>query len=184
MTPAEESAARRSVAWAESWLNYGDFDTETLYDTIERSIPPAPAWDTSQLGDIFNRGTMHEIAPSFSLTDPGTTAPYTQPTTQDKWKIAGIHDRYDQMYNSVDWQILTINKGGAGSDAWGSYGASLPRLNQTVTVGPTFFGLTLINQVKHLVMLMATAMHGISSGFRQKYVDAIDAIRIHRGIGP
>ena len=98
--------------------------------------------------------------------------------------MAGIHDRYNQMFKSVNWKVLTVSKGGPGSDAWGSHGASLPRLNQTATVGPSFFGLSAVDQVKHLVKLMATAMSGISVAFRQKFVDAIDAIRTHRSLGP
>jgi hypothetical protein len=52
----------------------------------------------------------------------------------------------------------------------------LPRchgLGQTATVGPAFFGMSPVNQVKHLGPSMATANHGISAGFRTKYVNAI-----------
>ena len=184
MTAPETVAARRAVAWVESWLNYGQFDTSILYDTASRSVPPAPAWNTSRTGDAFNIETMHLLAPIFGLTDPGPAAPFTQPTADDKPKLAGIHDRFDQMYKSVNWQVVTINKGAPGSDAWQSHGATLPRLGQIVTVGPLFFKRTPVAQVKHLVLLMATAMSGISPAFRQKYVDAIDAIRLHRTLGP
>ena len=184
MTGAEAVATRRAVAWLETWLNYGDFDTEILYNTVNRSVPPAPAWDTSQRGDRFNRETMQRIAPIFGLTNPGAAAPFTQPIDADKTKIAAIHDRYDQMYNAVDWQVLTVTKGAPGSDAWGSHGASLPRLDQTATVGPAFFGMSPVDQVKHLILLMARAMHGISSAFESKYVNAMDAIHTHRTLGP
>lgn len=184
MNPGEIAATRRAVAWVESWLNYGDFDTGILYETVNRSVPPALAWDTSKLGDTFNIETMHRIAPIFGLTDPGAAMPFTLPSAEDKSKIAGIHDRYDQMYKAVNWQVLTINKGPPGSDGWGGRGASLPRLTQTATVGPSFFGLPAIDQVKHFIKLMATAISGISAGFRQKFVDAIDAIRNHRTLGP
>ncbi len=184
MTAPEENSARRAVAWVESWLNYGDFDTEILYDTMNRSVPPAPAWDTSQPGDVFNIGTMHLIAPVFGLTDPGSAAPFVQPTKTDKVKVAAIHDRYDQMYSAVNWQVLNVSKGALGSGVWQSRGASLPRLGQNVVLAPAFFGMSAVDQVKDLVLLMATAMSGISSGFRQKYVDSMDLIRIHRGLGP
>jgi outer membrane protein OmpA-like peptidoglycan-associated protein len=184
MNAVEANAAKRAVAWVESWLNYGDFDLDILYGTVNRSIPPAAAWDTSEQGDEFNRETMHLIAPIFGLTDPGAAAPFTQPKEEDKEKIAGIHDRYDQMYKSVDFQVLTVNKGAPGSDQWGTHGASLPRLKQTATVSPSFFALGAVDQVKHLIKLMATAMSGISAAFRQKFVDAMEKIRVHRTLGP
>ena len=155
-----------------------------LYDTVNRSIPPAAAWDTSQFGDAVNRETMHLLAPIFGLTDPGAAAPFTQPTATDKTRIAAIHDRHDQMCSAVNWQTLTVTKGAAGSDAWSGHGAALPRLGQAVTVGPGFFAMTDVQRSRHLVLLMATAMHGISAGFRSKYVDAMDAIRTQRALGP
>lgn len=184
MTGPEQDAARRAIAWLESWLNYCDFDTAMLYGTVNRSVPPALAWDTSKPGDPFYIETMHRIAPIFGLTDPGTVPPFVQPTVVEKSKIAAIHDRYDQMYSTVNWQVLTVTKGAPGSDAWGSRGPSLPRLDQTATVGPTFFGLSLVDRIKHLLLLMATAMSGISAAFRPKYVDAADQIRQHRTLGP
>jgi hypothetical protein len=184
MTAPEENSARRAVAWVESWLNYGDFDTEILYDTMNRSVPPALAWDTSQSGDAFNRETMHLIAPVFGLTDPGGAAPFVRPTKTDKVRVAAIHDRYDQMYSAINWHVLNVSKGAIGSGAWQSRGASLPRLGQNVVLAPAFFGMSAADQVKDLVLLMATAMSGISSGFRQKYVDAMDMIRVHRRLGP
>ncbi len=183
MTAPEENSARRAVAWAESWLNYGDFDTQILYDTMNRSVPPALAWDT-QRGDAFNRETMHLIAPVFGLTDPGSTAPFVQPTRTDKVNVAAIHDRYAQMYGAINMQLLNVSKGAIGSGTWQSRGASLPRLGQNVIMAPSFFGMSAVDQVKDLVLLMATAMSGISSGFRQKYVDAMYLIRVHRGLGP
>ena len=184
MARPEPDIARRAVAWLESWLNYCDFDTDLLHGTVNRSVPPAPAWDTSRPGDQFSIETMHLIAPLFGLTDPGTAAPFVQPAVEERSKIAAIHDRYDQMYSAVVWQVLTVTKGPAGSDAWGSRGASLPRLDQTVTVGPAFFGLSPKDGVKHLLLLMATAMSGISAALRPKYVDAADKIRQHRALGP
>jgi hypothetical protein len=183
MSATEQTQANEAIAWLESWLNYGSFDTAILYDTVNRSVPPATTWDTES-GDAFNRQTMHLLAPIFGLTDPGTTAPFTLPADRDKTRIAAIHDRYSQMYSAVNWNVLTVNKGVAGSDSWGSHGASLPRLDQTVTLGPAFFTMSAVDRIKHLVFLMASGMHGISSGFRRKYADAMDAIRTHRTLGP
>jgi hypothetical protein len=184
MAGAEPDIAARAVAWLESWLNYCQFDTELLYGTVGRSVPPAAAWDTSQSGDRFNIETMHRIAPLFGLTDPGAAAPFVQPAAEERSKVAAIHDRYDQMYKAVLWQVLTVTKGPAGSDAWASHGASLPRLGQTVTVGPAFFGLSAVDGVKHLLLLMATAMSGISAALRPAYAEAADRIRLHRTLGP
>jgi hypothetical protein len=151
---------------------------------MHRSVPPAAAWDTSKSGDLFNIETMHLIAPIFGLTDPGTAPPFVQPAVVEKSEIAAIHDRYNQMYSTVNWQVLTVTKGAAGSDAWVGQGPTLPRLAQTATVGPAFFGMSAPDGVKHLLLLMATAMSGISPAFRSKYVDAADQIRRHRTLGP
>ena len=184
MTATEENHTREAVAWLESWLNYGSFDTAILYDTVNRSVPPAASW-ASNSTDVFNIETMHLLAPVFGLTDPGASAPFSPlPTDRDKTKIAAIHDRYSQMYSAINWQTLTVTKGAVGSDAWGSHGASLPRLDQSVTVGPAFFGMNAVDRIKHLVFLMASAMHGISPGFRRKYANAMDLIRMHRSLGP
>jgi hypothetical protein len=181
MSAAEEEAAHRSIAWLESWLNYGDFDTELLYSSINRALPPAVAW---QKGDESDRSVMHSLAPLFGLTDPGTKAPFALPTLDDKVKVAGIHDRFDQMYKAVNWQVLTIMRSGPGSDAWGGTGPQLPRLAQVVTLGPDFFKKNPTDQIKQLVLLMAKAMYGITPAFEGKYPDALDVLRKHRSLGP
>ncbi len=181
---SDTEQSQRAIAWLESWLNYGDFDTEILYTTIANSLA-AGAWVAA---DEFNIETMHRLATAFApdLRDPGPdgSARTTPPIEADKLGVAAIHDRFDQMYDTVNHHALTITRAPAGgSESWGSQ-VALPRLTRVVTVAPTFFGLSQVDQVKHLVGLMVRARTDISSSFESKYVDAIDRIRIHRTLGP
>jgi hypothetical protein len=183
---SDTEQSQRAVAWLESWLNYGDFDTEILYSTIHNSLV-AGAWITTGSNE-FNIQTMNRLATAFApdLTDPGADgSPRTTPPTEaDKLRVAAIHDRFDQMYDVVNYRVLTVTRTAAGgAESWGSQTA-LPRLNQSVTVAPTFFALTPVEQVRHLVRLMARARTDITSTFEEKYVDALDLIRRHRRLGP
>jgi hypothetical protein len=185
-TGSDTEMSQRAIAWLESWLNYGDFDTEILYSTIAASIA-AGSWVTSGTNE-FNIQTMHRLATVFipDLTDPGPdgTARTGVPTNQDKLNIAAIHDRFDQMYSVVNQHPLTITRVAAGgTEGWGSL-VSIPHLTRTVNVLPSFFALSRADQVKHLVQLMVHARSDISSAFEAKYVSAIDLIHTHRRLGP
>lgn len=183
---SDTEQAQRAIAWLESWLNYGDFDTEILYSTIANSLT-AGAWVTTGANE-FNIETMHRLATAFApdFIDPGPdgSARTTPPVEADKLGVAAIHDRFDQMYDTVNQHALTITRAAVGgSESWGSQ-VALPRLTRAVTVAPSFFGLSQVDQVKHLVALMVRARSDISLSFESKYVDAIDRIRIHRRLGP
>ncbi|HUG24228.1 DUF4157 domain-containing protein [Piscinibacter sp.] len=183
---SDTEQTERAVAWLESWLNYGDFDTGTLYATIQRSLPGG-AWVTTGSNE-FNVQTMHRLATAFTpdLTDPGPDGSprTTPPTNQDKLRVAAIHDRYSQMYGAINQRPLAITRGPPGSgESWGS-SITGPRLTQTVTVSNTFFTLTRVNQVKRLVRLMARAHLDITPAFEDKYVEALDLIHTHRSLGP
>jgi hypothetical protein len=54
---SDTEMSQRAIAWLESWLNYGDFDTEILYSTIVASIA-AGSWVTTGTNE-FNIQTMH-----------------------------------------------------------------------------------------------------------------------------
>ena len=180
---SDTEQTQRAVAWLESWLNYGDFDTETLYTTITASLA-AGAWVTTGSNE-FNIQTMHRLATVFTpdLTDPGADgSPRTTPPVEsDKIRIAAIHDRFDQMYDSVNHKALTVTRG--ATESWGSQ-VAIPHLTQAVSVKASFFGLSQVEQVKHLVRLMARARSDISAGFEEKYVKALDLIHTHRRLGP
>jgi hypothetical protein len=187
---SDTDQSRRALAWLEAWLNYGDFDTEILYTTIVRSLA-AGAWVTSE-GNAFNLATLHRLATVFTrdLTDPGpdgaarTTPPAPAPAESDKVRVAAIHDRYDQMYNVINQRVLTVTRSAAaGTESWGSQ-ASLPLMTRSLVVAPTFFALSTLEQVRHLVRLMARARSDISAAFEEKYVNALDLIRQHRRLGP
>jgi hypothetical protein len=181
----EERAVREAAAHLDKWLLLTDFDTQILYDTINRSLPPAAGWAT-QPGDAFNRETMHLIGPIFGLTDPGAAAPFTQPTADDRSKMASIHDRYVQMRKAVFVRRLTINKAAAGgSDSW-SAGPGTPGSGPgaTVTLTAASIALPLLDRIKKMVELIALATPDVSAFLAPKYRDAADEIHKHRGVPP
>jgi hypothetical protein len=185
---SDTERTQRAVAWLESWLNYGDFDTGTLYQTLVESLAKR-AWETSGSNE-FNIRTMHRLATAFApaLTDPGpdgsprTSPPAPVPTNNDKLRVAAIHDRYSRMYTAVNQTPLTLTRVPPGTtEAWGSAGGVL---GQTVSVSDAFFTWSKVDQVKRLVKLMARARTDISLDFEDKYVTAIDLIRKKRSLGP
>ena len=187
---SDTEQTERAVAWLESWLNYGDFDTSILYATIQSSLL-AGAWVTVDTNE-FNVETMHRLSIAFApdLTDPGpdrsarTTPPAPLPTETDKLRVAAIHDRFSELYAAINQRPLTVTRGGAGSfDNWGM-SITRPYLTQAVTVSPTFFTLSRVEQVKRLALLMVRSHLDISVGFESKYVHALDLIHTHRRLGP
>jgi len=185
---SDTEQTKRAVAWLESWLNYGSFDTSVLYQTIVDSLAsPGKKWVTTGTNE-FNIQTMNRLALAFAgdFTDPGPdgAARNTPPTETDKTRVAALHDRFKQMYSVVYRNVVTVTRGAAGSGEKWKGQIALPRLMQDVRVEPSFFGLSAIDQVKRLVELMVRTRTDISGGFEAKYVDAIDRIRKHRKLGP
>ncbi|HYN64028.1 MAG TPA: hypothetical protein VES36_05440, partial [Candidatus Limnocylindrales bacterium] len=187
---SDTEQTERAVAWLESWLNYGDFDTSILYATIQRSLV-ARAWVTTGPNE-FNVQTMNRLAIAFApdLTDPGpdgtarTTPPAPLPTQTDKLRVAAIHDRFSELYAAINQRQLTVTRGTAGSsDDWG-LSITRPYLTRLVTVSPTFFTRSRVEQVKRLALLMVRSHLDISGGFESKYVHALDLIHTHRRLGP
>ena len=187
---SDTEQTQRAIAWLESWLNYGGFDTSILYGTLHKSLK-AGHWETAD-GGAFNIETQHRLALAFpgDFTDPGidgaprTTPPAPLPIEQDKTRVAALRDRFVELYSSVNRRAITITRGPAGTtEKWDGTGGH-PYLLSTVTVSPTFFGLGKVDQVKRLFGLMVHARRDISAGFESKYVDAIDRIHAHRKMGP
>jgi hypothetical protein len=88
------------------------------------------------------------------------------------------------MYSVVNQSVLNITRAPVGgTEGWGPL-ATIPHLSQNVTVLPSFFTLTPVEQVKKLVKLMMRARIDVTAAFEQKYVDAIDLIHTHRRLGP
>jgi outer membrane protein OmpA-like peptidoglycan-associated protein len=175
MSGPEESACRRALAFLEKWVEIAQWDTSQLYEAIKRNIGRVGGWDPA---DGYHAATQHVIGWILMLTDPGAAPPYaTPPTAADKIKVAGIHDRYQEMSRAVRSTPISINKG--ASDAWA------PNLGPSFTVSTSFFGLAAMDQVLHLLRLMATSMPDIPAPLRAKYADAANQIRWHKtGIGP
>lgn len=185
---SDTEQTQRAVAWLESWLNYGAFDTGILYQTIVESLStPVKKWKTSGPNE-FNIQTMNRIATAFpgEFTDPGPdrSPRNTPPTDADKIRVAALHDRLTQMYRVVNQRVVNVRRVPAGGgEEWGSQKA-LPRMTQDVKVGPDFFAKGQVDQVKRLVALMVHARADISFAFEAKYVALMDLIRIHRTLGP
>jgi hypothetical protein len=174
-TGAERSAATAGLAHLEKWLTQAYQDASSAYDAVNTAVVGG-AWTGSTVG--YEAETVHRLAPLFGLTDPGTSAPFTLPTVDDKLKLAAIFDRYMAM-RSVMWSRgITMNKV-AGADSWSAGPGN------TVDLGPTYFAIAgAADRVRHLVELIAAAHPGISPGLRASYVEGADRIRHHRHLGP
>jgi len=175
MSVPEKRTATRALAHAEKWLTQSYQDVLSVYTTVHDSIG-AGAWTGTTAA--FDRETMHRLAATFALTDPGVAAPFAMPTAADKEKLAAIHDRFLAM-RSVMWSKgITMTKG-AAPEAWA------PGPGASVTLTAAFFALADDTaRAKRLIELLAGAHPDISAGFRAKYVAGADAIRQHRGLGP
>jgi hypothetical protein len=190
-SPADQTAVLTGVAWLEAWLNYGSFDTGLAYGAIHRAVSggawPAPSVPPTREDDQldFDRGTLHELALAFpgQLTDPHDAAPFVLPTARDRERMAAIHDRFSQMYATVDSRALTIVVSAAAPEGWHAQ-ARIPRLQPSLTVAPAYLGLAAPDQVLYLVRLMARARSDISAPFVAFYADGLDRIRHRRGLGP
>ena len=123
-------------------------------------------WDTSQLYEAIKRNIGR-----VGGWDPADAY------HADKIKVAGIHDRYQRMSGAVAFTPINISKG--ASDAWAA------NLGPSFVVSASFFGLAAMDQVLHLLRLMATSMPDVPAPLRSKYADAANQIRWHKtGIGP
>ncbi|MDY0745288.1 DUF4157 domain-containing protein [Paucibacter sp. R3-3] len=187
---SDTEQTQRAVAWLESWLNYGDFDTSVLYATLQASLL-AGHWDNSGTNE-FNIETQHRLALAFpgDFTDPGpdraprTTPPAPMATSLDKERVAALHDRFAELYRAVNQRPITVTRGPAGAVEKRDNTVSHPYLLPTVTVSPAFFALGKVDQVKRLFGLMVHGRYDISAPFEAKYVDALDRIHAHRKMGP
>jgi hypothetical protein len=184
MNAVEESQARSAVAYMESWLNYGSFDSALMYAALNRSVPPATQWSHEGSDQTHEIPLLHQLSSLFGLTDPGAAAPFDNtslPGEEDKNRIAAIHDRYSRMYSSVDREKLTVTKGSTASWSADSDGFIL---QNSLTVAAPFFALNLENQVLHLIRMMAQGLPDISAPYVDAYASAANHIRRKRTLGP
>jgi hypothetical protein len=167
MSPGEEAAARRTIAWMEKWLIWSYQEMSSLYNMIHDSIV-AGSWTNP-----YYRDTMGLVAPLFALTPPPA-----MPTKTDQFKVAAIYDRVHIM-RSVEWgTAITINKAAAAApDTW----AAGP--GNSVNLSPAFFADTPRGQLDRLLTAIAKATPDISASFVPKYVTLADKIRLHMGEG-
>jgi hypothetical protein len=174
--PADKKKAKVALAHTEKWLTQAYQDVASLYATVVASRA-AGDW-TGSTAD-FDRETMHRLAVAgFPVTDPGTAVPFAKPTWDDQLKLAGIYDRFMAM-RSVMWSKgITMKEVPMGPEVW----AAGP--GDHVELTPGFFGLSVLDEVHRLILLLTAAHPGISGPLQPAYVAAADAIRGHRGLGP
>jgi len=166
MTPGEQTAARRSMAWMEKWLIWSYQEMSSLYDEIEKALTGG-AWTNA-----YYKDTMSLAAPLFGLT-----APPALPTKTDKVKVAAIHDRFHIM-RATEWSTaVTLHKVAAGPVTW----AAGP--GTSVDLGPAFFADSPRGQLDRLLTAIAKATPDVSAALVPKYVTLADKIRTHMGGG-
>ena len=176
MTAAEEKFALSALAFLEQWLLNAEFDTSLVYNAINKNIGRVGGWDTA---DDFEAEIMHLIFNLFGLTDPGSASPFsTTPVDSDKFKMAGMFDRYTRMRQSVYTVPITINKITSGAEFWA------PNLGNIVKVASSFFTLSSLDSVKRLLTLMLKSMSDVPSSKVNSYMEGANHIRSHRGTGP
>ena len=187
MTNPEETMAKRAIAFAESWLNYCSFTSNSLYAAANRALtgrawPAADNWAPPLIHNLAAAGVF-----AGDIGDPGAAAPFKLPTRDDMERFAGMRERYAQMFSALDRQVVNVTKGAPGSDSWGgaATGTGIPTLNQTATVGPPFFVPALgdVGRTKYLIRLMGAKL-GISAPYQTKYADAADVIRKASKVAP
>jgi hypothetical protein len=173
--PANKRAARSALAHAEKWLTQAYQDVASLYDTVV-ATRAAGVWTGTTAA--FDRETMHLLAATFPVTDPGVAAPFALPTLTDQQRLAAVYDRFMAMRQVMWSRGVTMTQVAMGPDAWAA------SLGSSVNLTAAFFALALPDQVRRLIGLLAHSHPYISVAREPSYVTAADAIRGHRGLGP
>jgi hypothetical protein len=172
MTASQRRDVDRALAFLEGWLVLSRQEVSSLYGTIVRSIAGG-SWDNT-----YYEATMELLAPRFGLTRPPSL-----PTATDQRAVAAIHERLARMravlYTTT---ALTIDRIAVGATSWSSGPGS------TVTIGPDFFSIPAgaghdRAQLDLLLRRIVEATTGVTPDAVSRYVDLVNQIRIHLGIG-
>jgi len=169
--PGQRQEVDRALAWLEGWLVLTRQEVSSLYNTIKESIP-AGSWNNS-----YYKTTMTLLAPRF-----GMTMPPSLPTPAEQFEVAAIHERLARMrgvlFNTAG---LSIDRVTPGPTSW----AAGPTF--TVIIGDDFFALPAAGkpraQLDLLLRAIVTATTGVSGDAVPRYIDLVNQIRIHRGVG-
>jgi outer membrane protein OmpA-like peptidoglycan-associated protein len=174
LAPPEQTAARRALAFTEQWLLQADWDSSLLYEAIKRNKGRGGGWDPA---DAYHAGTLHAVAATFGLTDPGAAPFAATPVDADQWAVAGIHDRYNRMMAAVWMRPITVASSAAGPEAWAA------GLGNAVSVTPGFFALAPPDQVLRLIELMAGSLPtaDVPAARRRDYAVGAQQIWTHSG---
>jgi hypothetical protein len=177
MNAAEERQAQVALAHLEKWLVYSYQTLASMYGTVNETLNSG-AWPTAIPGP-FGRIMVHGLAAEFGLTDPGSAAPFTLPTNDDKFKLAAIHDRFLVMREVMHSSPVRMEKISSGSDRWD------PGPGAAVRLTSAFFSLPNdLARVRRLLELLLIATPNVSATIRPHYINAADTIRTVRHAGP
>jgi hypothetical protein len=173
----EEPVAKRALAFLEKWLVFAYQTTASVYSTANEAQRTS-TWPSSAPGP-FGRSMMSKLSADFPLTDPGASAPFTLPTSDDVFKLAAIYDRFYTMREVMHSSPVTMEKIASGSDQWD------PGPGAKVKLTDAFFLLPDdLSRVKRLLELLLIATPNISPAARPMYISAANDIRKVKGAGP
>jgi peptidoglycan hydrolase-like protein with peptidoglycan-binding domain len=166
MTPAEQTAARRALAFVSNWTIAADSETSSLYATIHESKTHAPPTWTNG----YYEETMGFVARRF-----GFTAPPALPTETEKQQVAGINDRMRTMGEAAAAPMELSKTGAAGLESWEAGPGS------KATLTPRFFGLSRREQADLLLITLIQATPEILPAHQPSYAALVEDIRGHLG---
>jgi outer membrane protein OmpA-like peptidoglycan-associated protein len=171
----EKDFAKKIIAFMEQWLISSKFISGQLYGKVNDAINTPAGWKSPV---SWNQPLMHDLTPVFGLTDPGTVMPFILPTVDDRTRLAGISDRYFRMREVLHSSPITLIRSSTGTEAWAA------GLGSTVDVLPSFFAMSEVDAVKHLILLMLKSMNDVPSALESLYVQGADKIRSSSSVGP
>ena len=165
MTPDEEKAADRSLAWVEQWLVGTTSEISSLYGVAHAS-QAKKAWTNT-----YYQATMDLVAKRLGLT-----APPKIPKQTDKVALAGINDRYQTLADAIGGQV-TLEKVPGKASTWPAGPAA------KVSLGSDFFKLGAKEQAALMLTKLVAALSTISKARRAGYVNLVHDVVKHGDFG-
>jgi hypothetical protein len=176
LSAPEQAHARTVMSLLEQWLLSADRSFANIYGGMDKNIGSATGWTAPDTE--YAAFATHDLATTLGLTDPGADPYPTAPITEDKVKMAGVWDRFNQLLIAVYMTNIKVNKIGAGPDKWAR------ALGPSVDVGAAFFAMTVEDAIKHLLRLLIASQGRVPGSLVNSYIEAINIVRKHLGTGP
>jgi len=164
LAAAEEHTAKKALAWLEMYLTSTYLQLNTLYERLNgHRMAGTATWPAG-----FYRNMMTKAAPHFGLTAP-PTVPVSE---RDQVRLAAVFHRYRTMRNTF-WRPITITRG--TPSRW------IAGPGNSVKVNAAFFGLSSMDQVKKLMVLLVHATPDISGSLEPHYLSFVEEVRVLLG---